>query len=105
VANLTAVEARARDADFVERCSLWGLQDRLPLCWPIPPGVPPSPKRGYRSHYIYRGWDDLLDLAAWEHLSNFELVLRLVDFSGLRPILAQRLGWTSARGSRPFDPV
>jgi hypothetical protein len=32
-------------------------------------------------------------------------VLRLVDFSGLRPVLAQRLGWTSARGWRPFDPI
>jgi hypothetical protein len=32
-------------------------------------------------------------------------VLRLVDFSGLRPVLAQRLGWTSARGQTPFDPV
>lgn len=28
-----------------------------------------------------------------------------VDFSGLRPILAQRLGWTSGRGRIPFDPV
>jgi hypothetical protein len=28
-----------------------------------------------------------------------------VDFSGLRPALAQRLGWTSARGWKPFDPV
>jgi hypothetical protein len=33
------------------------------------------------------------------------LLLRLVDFDGLRPVLAQRLGWTSARGQVPFDPV
>jgi hypothetical protein len=105
VANLTAVEARARDADFMEQCSLWGLRGRLPLCWPTPPHVPPSPKRRYRSHYVYQGWDDLLDPAAWAHLSDFDLVLRLIDFSGLRPILAQRLGWTSARGWCPFDPV
>jgi len=31
--------------------------------------------------------------------------LRLIDFTGLRPVLAQLLGWTSARGWRPFDPV
>jgi hypothetical protein len=105
VAKLTAVEARARDSDFVDQCSLWGLQDRLPLRWPTPPGVPPSPKRDYRSHYVYQGGDDLLDLAVWAHLFDFDLVLRLVDFSGLRPVLAQRLGWTSARGSRPFDLV
>jgi hypothetical protein len=104
-ANLSAVEARAQDSDFVDRCSLWGLQERLPLRWPTPSHVPPSPKRRYRSHYAYRGWEDLLDPAAWAHLSDFDLVLRLVDFSGLRPVLAQRLGWTSPRGWCPFDPV
>jgi hypothetical protein len=103
--NLSAVQSRAQDSDFVEQCSLWGLQGRLPLRWPTPPNVPPSPKRRYRSHYVYRGWDELLDLAAWQHLSDFDLVLCLVDFSGLRPVLAQRLGWTSARGWCPFDPV
>jgi hypothetical protein len=29
----------------------------------------------------------------------------LVNFEGLRPVLAQRLGWNSARGQVPFDPV
>jgi hypothetical protein len=38
-------------------------------------------------------------------MSLFDLVLRLVDFSGLRPVLAHLLGWTSARGQVPFDPV
>lgn len=97
--------ARAQDSDFVRECNLPQLQDRLPLCWPTPPGVPPSPKRSYRSHYVYLGCQDLQDRQAWEHLSDFDLVLRLVDFSGLRPILAQRLGWTSARGQQPFDPI
>jgi len=103
--NLTAVQARAQDSDFVDQCSLWGLQGRLPLRWPTPPKVPPSPKQRYRSQYVYQGWDGLLDLAAWGHLSDFDLVLHLVDFSGLRSVLAQRLGWTSARGWCPFDPV
>ena len=102
-ANLSAVEARARDAGFVDQCSLWGLQERLPLRWPTPPNVPPSPKRRYRSHYVYPspgsgpapGWEDLLDPAAWAHLSDYDLVLRLVDFSGLRPVLAQR--WAGPR--------
>ena len=95
--------ARAQDSDFVRECNLPQLQDRLPLCWPTPPGVPPSPKRSYRSHYVYLGCQDLQDRQAWEHLSDFDLVLRLVEFSGLRPSLAQRLGWTSARGQQPFD--
>jgi len=84
---------------------LEGLQGRLPLRWPTPVDTPPSPKKGYLSNYIYLGWNDLQDPASWEALSDFDLILRLVDFSGLRPVLAQRLGWTSAKGRRPFDPV
>jgi hypothetical protein len=104
-AKLSAVEARAQDSEFVAQGNFEELQERLPLCWPTPPEVPPSPKQGYRSHYVYLGWQDLQDPAEWAELSEFDLVLRLVDFSGLRPVLAQRLGWTSARGQVPFDPV
>ena len=77
--RLTAAEARAQDATFVAQCSLEGLGDRLPLLWPIPDDVPPSPKLSYRSHYVYRGWEDLQDPANWEHLSDFDLLLRLID--------------------------
>jgi hypothetical protein len=126
-ANPSPTETRTHDPVFVHDCSLAGLRDRLPLRWPTPPKVPPSPKQAYRSHYLYPapnssagsadptggsgqagqlpGWQELLDPAAWEHLSHFDLVLRLIDFSNLRPVLAQRLGWTSARGQVPFDPV
>ena len=104
-AKLTAVDARAQDSDFVAQCSFQGLQEKLPLRWPIPPDVPPSPKSRYRSQYIYLGWDDLNDPTIWEQVSDFELVLRLIDFSGLRPVLALRLGWKSDRGWAPFDPV
>jgi hypothetical protein len=103
--NPTPIETRAQDTTFVAQCSLAGLQDRLPLVWYVPPDTPPSPKKTYRSHYVYLGWKDLLDLATWEHLSDFDLILRLVDFAPLRPVLAQLLGWTSARGWKPFDPV
>jgi hypothetical protein len=103
--NPTPVESRAQDALLVAQCSLEGLQERLPLLWPAPPDIPPSPKRDYRSHYVYLGWDDLRDPSTWEHLSDFDLLLRLVDFSPLRDVLAQRLGWTSARGWKPFDPI
>ena len=112
-AELTPVEARAQDLAFVTQCSLDGLRDRLPLRWPTPLDTPPSPKKRYRSRYVYPspgsgqalGWEDLEDPTAWKHLSDFDLLLRLVDFSPLRPVLAQLLGWTSARGQVPFDPV
>ena len=103
--DLTPVEARAQDPTFVAQCSLTGLKDRLPLIWSIPPDTPPSPKKKYRSHYVYLDWDDLLDLTTWEYLSNFDLILRLVDLSPLRDVLAHLLGWTSARGQTPFDPI
>jgi hypothetical protein len=92
VAKLSAVEARSQDPVFVQSCGLSGLQERLSLCWPTPPDVPPSLKNRYRSQYVYLGCQDLQDPAAWDDLADFDLVLRLVDFSGLRPILAQRLG-------------
>jgi hypothetical protein len=104
-AKLTPVEQRAQDELFVARCSLDGLRQRLPLHWPTPPGTPPSPKKAYRSEYVYLGWDDLNDPATWEHRSEFDLLLRLIDYSGLRPVLAQCLGWRSGRGWMPFDPV
>lgn len=103
--DLTAVEQRAQDHDFVAHCSLEGLRDRLPLRWPTPPGVPPSPKKRYRSQYVYLGWEDLQDPAAWEYLSLYDIALRLIDYEGLRPVLAQLLGWKSGRGWTPFDPV
>jgi hypothetical protein len=98
-------ETRAQDEDFVRRCSLAGLQERLPLRWPTPAHTPPSPKKRYRSHYQYLGWQDLAQPADWAAYDDFELLLRLVDFSGLRAVLAERLGWTSAQGQVPFDPV
>ena len=66
---------------------------------------PPCPKKTYRSHYVYRGATDLDHPVTWAHVSDFDLVLRLIDFDGLRPVLAQRLGWVSARGYEPFDPL
>jgi len=105
MAEGTPVETRVQDVDFVSTCSLSGLKDRLPLPWPAPPDIPPSPKNAHRSHYIYRGWSDLEDPDTWEYLSDFEILLRLVDFTPLRPVLARLLGWSSAQGWKPFDPV
>ena len=104
-ADLSPIDWRAQDRLFVAHCSLEGLRNRLPLRWPAPDGTPPSPKKQYRSEYVYLGWEDLLTPAFWEHSSEFDVLLRVVDFAPLRPVLAQCLGWQSARGWTPFDPV
>jgi hypothetical protein len=70
--------------------------------------MPPSPKKSYRSSYVYLFQAEVTELAqvlAWKDLSDFDLLLRLVDFSGLRAVLAHLLGWQSGRGWQPFDPV
>ena len=103
--SLTPAQTRTQAVGFMAECSLAGLRKRLPLKWPTPANTPPSPKRRYRSAYAYRGWEELEDLRAWETHSDFDVVLRLVDFSGLRPVLAQLLGWKSGRGWEPFDPL
>ena len=96
---------RAQDEVFVQQCSLMALCVRLPLRWPRPAQTRPSPKLSYRSHYQYPGWDELEDPACRGNLDDFELLLRLVDFSPLRDVLAEQLGWVSAQGQVPFDPL
>ena len=108
VTKLSPEQARAQEATFVSQCNLTSLQKILPLKWPTPPETPSSPKKSYRSAYVYP-WQAVLadpqQVLAWKDLSNFDLLLRLVDFSGLRPVLAHLLGWKSGRGWEPFDPV
>jgi hypothetical protein len=101
-------QTRAQDSVFVQQCSLMQLCQQLPLNWPTPAGLPASPKKSYRSGYHY-AWGEVCrnpeQVQGWLKLGDFDLALRLVDFSGLRPVLAQRLGWKSGRGWEPFDPV
>lgn len=101
----TAAQARAHDATFVAQCSFQALKEYLPLLWPTHPDIPPSPKTTYRSFYTYQGWEDLEGSATWQHLSPFDLALRLVDFTPSRDTLAYLLGWRSAKGHPPFDPI
>ena len=77
-ANLSAVERRAQDTEFIATCQWSTWRARLPLHWPTSPDTPPSPKPAYRSHYVYLGSDDLADYGVWEHLSEFDLLLRFL---------------------------
>ena len=102
-----AEQARAQDPVFVHNCKISAFQGRLPLSWPRPPHTPQSPKKSYRSAYVYphQGYEELKVSTDWADYDEFELLLRLVDFSGLRDVLATQLGWKSAQGQVPFDPV
>lgn len=104
-APLTAGQKRATHPDFVKTFSLEALRDRLPFRFPVPQGLPPSPKGHYRSQYRYLGPDQLADLAALTTLTLFEIGLRLIDFSPLRDYLALLYYLHSAKGQVPFDPV
>lgn len=105
--KLEAAEQRQLDPDFLARAAITSLADRLPLPWPTPPETPSSPKPRYRSAYQPPNPARLLNLEVldWAALGNFDLVLGLVDFSGLRPVIAEKLYRASALGRVPYDPI
>lgn len=106
--NRTSEQTRAADEQFVNQCNLLNLRPQLPLKWPTPPDLPSSPKKSYRSGYVYLWQAELADaeqVLKWKDQAEFDLMLRLIDFSGLRPVLAHLLGWQSGRGWEPFDPI
>jgi len=102
--ELTAQQKRAAHPDFVKTFSLEALRRCLPLLFPVPAGLPSSPKRKYRSLYRYLGCEDLANPAILATLTLFEIALRLIDFSPLRDYFAQFYVQT-AKGQTPFDPV
>ena len=70
------------------------------------PATPPVWQPRYcRSHYVWLPPEETLgqSRAAWQGLDDFDLILRLYDFSAWRPILGQR--FASQCGPPPFDPV
>ncbi|NIV32866.1 MAG: hypothetical protein GWN58_26490, partial [Anaerolineae bacterium] len=102
---LIASRKRAAHPDFVPTFSLDALRSQLPFRFPVPQGVPPSPKPRYRSEYRYLGCEDLACSTQLVNLTFFEVALRLIDFSPLRDYLAQAYYVPSAKGQVPFDPV
>lgn len=86
---------------------LWGLPalgPRLPLVFPVAEGLPPSPKRRYRSQY--RPLDPAVasDPGRLAPRSDFEIALGLIDFSPLERVLAP-MYTPSRKGQVPFHPV
>jgi len=101
--ELPAAQRRLQVDNFVA-CFHWeAIQPLLPLRLSLPAGAPPWRPRYCRSCYRWVPPDDIESDKDLKGLDDFDLVLRLFDFSAWRPILGQR--FRSQFGAPPFDPV
>jgi hypothetical protein len=100
---LPAAERRLLVPGFVETFHWGAIRPLLPFPLQIPAGVPPWTPRRCRSCYRWLPPDDVHSAADLAGLDDWDLIIRLFDFSAWRPILAQR--FHSAFGPPPFDPV
>lgn len=98
-----AAERRLHLPHFVETFRWETLRPYLPLQLPTPGEAPRWYGRVCRSYYRWLGIDDLATSADVLRLDEFDLALRLFDFSAWRPYLAQR--FRSQLGPPPFDPL
>jgi hypothetical protein len=112
--DLPAAERRLLTPYFVETFTWAAVQPLLPLHLVVAPTQPDAnadqpavvplwPPRRCRSFYQWRPSDDIHTAQDLLGLDDFDLILRLYDFSAWRPILGQR--FLSHMGPPPFDPV
>jgi len=102
--TLTASEKRQAHREALEIFALDQLKTKLPLVFACDPDLPPSPKPRYRSDYQPLGFQDL-NGDSLDTFSNFDIAVRLFDYSALEPFLAKHLYKDSAKGQVPFHPV
>ena len=100
---LPAAERRLLIPNFVALFRWEAIQPLLPLQLPTPGDPPPWAGRWCRSYYRWQPSPDLLSSADLTGVDEFDLTLRLFDFSPWRPYFAQR--FRSQFGPPPFDPV
>jgi len=101
--GLEAAERRLLTERFVSTFAWSVMRLQLPLRLVVPADVPPWQPRVCRSYYRWLPPEETLSAKDLEGLDDFDLLLRLFDFSAWRPILAQR--FCSHMGPPPFDPV
>jgi len=101
--DMPAAERRLLVKHFVASFQWSAIRPLLPLRLAIPPGVPPWQPRFCRSFYTWLPAEADLSATDLAGLDDFDLILRLFDFSPWRPILGQR--FASHLGPPPFDPV
>ena len=98
--DLSASERRLQLPNFVAMFSWEAMRNLLPLRLPTPGETPAWTRRLCRSHYQWLPADKSETL---DGLDEFDLMLRLFDFSPWRPYFAQR--FRSQLGPPPFDPL
>ena len=111
--DIPAAERRLLTPYFVETFACEAVRPLLPLRLVVAPTQPPEAAqpavmpvwqpRWCRSYYQWLPPDDLRSVQDLLGLDDFDLSLRLYDFSAWRPILGQR--FASHMGPPPFDPV
>jgi len=101
--SLPAAERRLQLPYFVETFGWDAIRSHLPLPLLAPAEAPAWRGRMCRSYYHWLGIEDLASPADLLRLDEFDLSLRLFDFSAWRPYLAQR--FRSQYGPPPFDPL
>jgi hypothetical protein len=101
--KVPAAERRPLTDRFQETFTWSAIRPLLPLPFIVPVDVPSPPPRRYRSTYSWLPPEKLLTAEDLDGLDDFDLILRLFDFSAWRPILAQR--FRSQFGPPVFDPV
>lgn len=101
--DVDAAERRLLSAHFVSSFQWEAMCPLLPLSLVDVGKVTPWQPRRCRSYYVWLPPEDVLTMDDLKGLDDFDLVLRLFDFSPWRPILAQR--FRSHMGPPPFDPL
>jgi len=101
--DMPAAQRRLLTEHFVSTLQWDTVRPQLPFRLALPAEAPAWQPRRCRSHYRWLPPDDLRCAADLVGLDDFDLVLRLFDFTAWRPILGQR--FRSQFGPPPFDPV
>ena len=101
--HIAAAERRQLLPNFVSLFRWEAIRPLLPLQLPTPGSPSPWHGRLCRSYYCWLPPDDLCSSADLIRLDEFDLLLRLFDFSPWRPYFARR--FKSALGPPPFDPL
>ena len=101
--NLPAAEHRLLIPNFVDLFHWEAIRVRLPFKLPTPDNPPAWPGRLCRSYYRWQPPADVQSSADLLRLDEFDLVLRLFDFSAWRSYFAWR--FKSEFGPPPFDPL